>query len=1337
MSLVEKEICELGQKKQFKDLQIYVDELDEDVLKETIKNRLYSSNFPLFWDYLLQSFTYSSESHRKRIEIILIALKELEQNYSSTSISSQLVTRICTELPKFKSEDLMKLCQFCIECIQKGTATDLSWKDLLPEVLNVLSERNRVDYNHAEITGSEYKTQLITSLCMIHWSPEIITSLTSMFINLPLTKDEYSQVVNKLGEFMEKLTCQELPAFVYQLLKLCRNQNGRSIFLRLQNYFSRRVYSKVTSNVDSNSERSSMDIIGDAVDQEAIEVESTVLYHIYQCATYGYGTISNYISSLKKMIKSPEFVLHPFQISVLMTISCVSTFQDTVCEIVRCCITKHFQEEMRKTNSCWIREMVPKVCKIEEVLSQVIDISLLERELVIEGLINLAYVLLSFGPALGRDVIAEKHWHLGTNILIKILKKKRNIASCVIQRLSNHIVVGNNVSQYIDCIQILSSKMALTMLENQSCVVELMERLVQVTYPTANALLDALLPIMKLSPTMRDHLILILKKALYSRKADTRRVAVSGFLKLLKTLKISNLAALSQSSSSSFSSGQSLMTQVSLSYTGQAKSSIISNEALSLELLGVLRRCLMQQAEVRAQLYKGLYDAVCMNMELIVPTLDIISSHFNHFYVADEESLPPLEFSKITLVKDSNVVLQEPLAELIQVSCLIVAKMVESEDGCCEPSTLRFKSQLDSLCSRMTNCELIHFELDDGTDLLDVVPESQEKMIILKEVMLVYEALIGFKINIWNVNNENAGQQIKSLFDAYKRLVDFSKNLSKPKKGDKRKKGDPTEPSKKNNLQKPKAFKMPDTLLNFETLKKLLELLHRTEVDWASPAQANILKPKPDFHRFVMQINLQALQSLKNSKIEEQHKQKCFENITDIAKVLHERCISRLNDFTDFDCTTAVLASECFQTIFVIITHHYGNKLKLFLSKVGERSDSEELSSLLSPFIETHQKLLDEEDDTEEQDVEIKKRNAIILSSLSLLVSQLPEETSEVSTQVLDWFKKYCNEKQANKQIAHNFFTLYFDVHLKYKSSLSLFETVTKRLAEIVGLITQTEQAEEVHGWSVITNATAAIAVQCLCASLKTILDDIDWVVVRLGAEYAMITYPGEESTERKREYLKSKERGVCCQLCTVISVMDLLCTICVPLGPLSEGILKVVTRLFNVLNSLTKYFVVRSSKVNVAFESARFERVVRISGKNFFNSVYEFIIYVEDNQKEEEATQAKRKSVDSNILKNKVLKETKLIPKLIYEMEQYGKSIIQLSNKTKVDLARFVGTGSARDFRIKGLKEALLEVEADASTSIVEDENTRDSSNMEVDENVDSSNLSNEESPPSKRSKT
>lgn len=80
---------------------------------------------------------------------------------------------------------------------------------------------------------------------------------------MPLTKEEHLKVVNKLGTYIEKLTPQEIPAFVYHLLRLCKQQNGRALFLRLQNYFGLRIYNNENlSDINSESNSTNLDAIG-------------------------------------------------------------------------------------------------------------------------------------------------------------------------------------------------------------------------------------------------------------------------------------------------------------------------------------------------------------------------------------------------------------------------------------------------------------------------------------------------------------------------------------------------------------------------------------------------------------------------------------------------------------------------------------------------------------------------------------------------------------------------------------------------------------------------------------------------------------------------------------------------------------------------------------------------------------------------------------------------------------------------------------------------------------------------------------------------------------------
>ncbi|KAK4882809.1 hypothetical protein RN001_006128 [Aquatica leii] len=1324
MDNIESTIRELGQKRKQSELQEYVRKLDTKNLVSFIISKYKSSNFSYVWYYLMQAFTDSSDSHKKRFQVVSTLLHELEKGLLSTSQCNEILTRLCPELPKFKPEHVIQICNFCIECIQKGTVSEMCWKDVLPQSLNVIVKCPHIEYNDQDMTGLEYKTQLVNSLCMLVWSPSIITSLASMFTEMPLTKDEHSQVVNKLGQYMEKLTCQELPAFIYQMLKLCRYQNSRSIFLRLQYYFGVRIYSRKELTANSDSESTNIDAIDDTANQDAIEAESTIIFHIHQSASEGIECIKDYLTSLKNLVKSPEFILHPFQFTVLLTISTVPTCEEKVMEILRSSISRAIQEDLKKNDTCWFREMISSTCKIEDIIQQVIECSVNGRYLVVQGLVQLAYILLGISPMLGRegDLLCERQWELGKMILLKVIKTNRKIAPCIITSLNNHIITGQNVLQYIDFIRILCEKMSLIMLENQSCVIELIEYLVQVPGTTASHIFDAVLPLTKISPTIRDHLILLLRKALHSCTIETRQMAVSGFLKLIKELKISNLTALSQSSNSS-SSGHSLLTQASLSCSGKATTNVFSNEALCLEVLGILRRCFMQQAEVRSQLYDGLYYAVCVNPELGIPVLGMLWWHFNKFYVSDEETIPPLQFSTITITKDLDVKLQEPLGKLIYTMGLILIKVQDDDDDI----VAKLRNVLESLCNRMANCELIHLELDDGTDLLDVIPESKHKLLILLESLCVYEGLIGYKICSWGPTTERNSQQINSLFQGYTRLMEFSKNLTKSKKGDKRKQtndsrdSDQTHPNgtlKENPTRN--SFKKPNTILDFETLTRMLSLLHNPTVSWTTPAEANILKTKCEIHQHIMEASLQLVKKLKSFKTEDvRYKKMCFNFLTDIAGILYERCIVRLDSFLDFDTLTASLALECFYLILKVIGVHYKPKFSLFLSSLVNKSIDEDLSNLLQALIETYQKLFILEDIESSSDVEIKKLLLIIMNTITLLSSHIPPTNNSLSNKLLEWLKNFANKNIiSNKQVVSSLISLLFSTQIKFKNTTILYENVVCRLSSILGTINEVEENSD--ELILINEANALTVFPLLCNSLKTLLDDVDWIIIRLKSKFGMITYPGEDNPERRKEYLKSKERGVCCQLCPIITILGTMCNIKVPPGTLSEMLLKTVTHLYNSLNGLTKYFLARSSKVNLVFQGARFERVVKLAGKQLSTVVYDYITYIEEfNKQKTQNTQTKKKSVNSDLLKNKVLRETRLIPKVVYDIEQFGKSVIQLSNKTQVDLGKLVGQGSARDFRIRGLLEVLAQAKSNDGNNTTANVSTESETSMDVDENV------------------
>lgn len=81
----------------------------------------------------------------------------------------------------------------------------------------------------------------------------------------------------------------------------------------------------------------------------------------------------------------------------------------------------------------------------------------------------------------------------------------------------------------------------------------------------------------------------------------------------------------------------------------------------------------------------------------------------------------------------------------------------------------------------------------------------------------------------------------------------------------------------------------------------------------------------------------------------------------------------------------------------------------------------------------------------------------------------------------------------------------------------------------------------------------------------------------------------------------------------------------------------------------------------------------MRAAGRSLSHKVYLMISYVEEKQEPD-----------------KVIRETKFLPKLVLRIETFNKYVIHLSKKTKSDLASYIHIGRVRYFRIKSLQEAL-----------------------------------------------
>lgn len=171
---------------------------------------------------------------------------------------------------------------------------------------------------------------------------------------------------------------------------------------------------------------------------------------------------------MKNLTNIPEFVLHPFQIVVLLTLSRVSHYEEPVFDVIKASVGKGFKEEEKKIESCWFREILQHNINITRIFEQIIQskynkFKCIKHNLIVilnfssdqkqvyikQGLITLGFVFLGINAGFGNEVFADKHWNLGLMLLLEIIKINRNNAGLIIHKLSNFILTKQNATPYI------------------------------------------------------------------------------------------------------------------------------------------------------------------------------------------------------------------------------------------------------------------------------------------------------------------------------------------------------------------------------------------------------------------------------------------------------------------------------------------------------------------------------------------------------------------------------------------------------------------------------------------------------------------------------------------------------------------------------------------------------------------------------------------------------------------------------------------------------------------------------------------------------------------------
>ncbi|NXM68957.1 FANCI protein, partial [Serilophus lunatus] len=1239
---------------------------------------------------------------------------------------SEIIGLLMLEARQLPGHALAELATLFVDVIKGGSLSNGKSLELFSTVLTALAtSKESLAYGKGELNGEEFKKQLINTLCSSKWDPQCVIHLANMFRDIPLSGEELQFVVEKVLRMFSKLDLQEIPPLVYQLLLLSAKGSKKTVLEGIISFFNQ--LDKRQKEEQRLPESVDLEVATMPLDQLR-HVEGTVILHIVSVINLDQELGEELIRHLKtEQQKDPGRALCPFSVALLLSIAVKHRLQEQIFDFLKTSITRSCKDLQFLQASKFLQDLFPQQCDVSAVILEVVKNSAFGWDHVTQGLVDLGFSLMeSYEPkkpfggkaadtSYGLSKMpAHQACKLGASILLETFKVHEPIRSDILEQVLNRVLTkaASPVSHFIELLSNIVVSAPLVLQTSSSKVTETFDNLSFLPIDTVQGLLRAVQPLLKVSMSVRDSLILVLQKAIFSRQLDARKAAVAGFLLLLRNFKV--LGSLSSSQCSQAIGATQVQADVHACYNSAA------NEAFCLEILGSLRRCLSQQADVRLMLYEGFYDVLRRNSQLASSIMETLLSQIKQYYLPQPDLLPPLKLEGCIMAQGDQIFLQEPLAHLLCCiqHCLAWYKSTvrpcqgaeddeEEEEVGFEQN---FEDMLESVTRRMIKSELEDFELDKSADFSLSSGVGVKNNIYAIQVMGICEVLIEYNFNIGNFS-KNKFEDVLGLFTCYNKLSEILKEKAGKNKST-------------------SGNKTARSFLSMGFVSTLLTALFRDNAQSHEESLA-VLRSSTEFLRYAVSVALQKVQQLEETGQTDgpdgQNPEKMFQNLCKITQVLLWRYTSIPTIVEESGKkkgkSISLLCLEGLLRIFNTMQHLYNARIPQFLQALditdGDAEETDINVTEKAAFqIRQFQRSLVNQLSSAEDDFNAKETQSLItvLSTLSKLL----DPASQQFLQFLTWTVKVCKENGLEDiACCKGLLSLLFSVHVLYKSPVSLLRELAQDIHACLGDIDQDIEVESRCHFAIVNAKTAAPTV-CLLVlgQVDKVLEEVDWLIKKLTS----LGSDTSEDSSQPSNQTQALEKGIILQLGTLLTVYHELVQTALPAGSCVDTLLRSLSKTYAILTSLIKHYIqaCRSTSNTIP---GRLEKLVKLSGSHLTPQCYSFITYVQNIHSESlsfiEEKKKKKKEDEAAVVSTvmaKVLRETKPIPNLIFAIEQYEKFLIHLSKKSKVNLMQYMKLSTSRDFRINAsVLDSALQNTEDAEN---EPDNDQSCTAEQMDEN-------------------
>uniref|UniRef100_A0A4W2C6X2 FA complementation group I n=1 Tax=Bos indicus x Bos taurus TaxID=30522 RepID=A0A4W2C6X2_BOBOX len=1310
---MDQKILSLAAEKTADGLQEFLQILKEDDLTDLLQNQaVRGKTAGALLKAIFKGLPCSEEAGAlKRLKIYSCCIQLLESGDLQKEVASEITGLLMLEVHRFPGQLLVELANEFVSAINEGKLTNGKSLELLPIILTALgTKKENLTYGKGELSGEECKKQLINTLCsgrslteiilsmyQLRWDHQYVIQLTSMFKAVPLTTEEVEFVVEKVLKVFSKLNLQEIPPLVYQLLVLSSKGSRKRVLVGIIAFFNK-------LDQQHNEEQSGdeyLDLITVPLD-ELRHVEGTIILHIVFAIKLDFELGRELLRHLKATQQGDFSSICPFSIALLLSVTRIQRFEEQVFDFLKSSVIKNFKDLQLLQGSKYIQSLFPNECCISTMILEVVNNSVHSWDHVTQGLVEFGFILMdSYGPkkildgktaetSSGLSRMPNQHaCKLGANILLETFKIHEMIRQEILEQVLNRVVTraSSPINHFLDLLSDIIKYSPLVLQSCSSKVTETFDYLSFLPVQTVQGLLKAVQPLLKVSMSMRDSLILVLRKAMFASQLDARKSAVAGFLLLLKNFKV--LGSLSSSQCS-----QSIgVSQVHVDIHSRYNS--VANETFCLEIMDSLKRCLGQQADVRLMLYEGFYDVLRRNSQLANSVMQTLLSQLKQFYEPEPDVLPPLKLEACILTQGDQVFLQEPLDYLLCCiqHCLAwyksrVVPLQQEEEEEEEGFYQYLDDMLESITNRMIKSELEDFELDKSADFSQSTGIGIKNNICASLVMGICEVLIEYNFFISNFSKTKF-ETILSLFMCYKKLSDIL--------------------NEKSGKGKTKMANRPtDSFLSMKFVSDLLTALFRDSTQ-SHEESLSVLRSSNEFMRYAVNVALMKVQQLKEtghvSGPDGQNPEKVFQNLCDITRVLLWRYTSIPTSVEESGKrekgkNISLLCLEGIQKILSAVQQFYQPKCHQFLKALDATDKEEEeeevsVSERAAFQIRQFQRSLLNLLSSQEED--FKSKEALLLATVLTSLSKLLKPISAEFVQMLSWTSKICTENSCeDASFCKGMLSLLFNLHVSCKSPVGLLRDLSQDIHGLLGDIDEDVEVEKTNNFALVNLKTAAPTVCLLVLSkAEKVLEEVDWLITKLKGQANQKIIP-EEASSQAALTNHPMEKTTIIQLGTLLTFFHELVQTALPSGSCVDTLLKDLGKMYTTLTALVKYYLqVYQPSTGIP---KNMEKLVKLSGSHLTPLCYSFISYVQNKHSRSlKCTGEKEKTAAGPTAIARALRETKPIPNLIFAIEQYEKFLIHLSKRSKVNLMKHIKLSTSRDFKIKGnILDVVLRQEED-----------------------------------------